>query len=221
MILVLYSEVNEREPISRDCWNSMDNSDRERAFRISSVAERKRFVAARYLLRRALSQVLDEGASSFAFLPGENGKPLLANGPGLVSAQGHLDFSISHSAHAVAAAVSTEGRVGIDIELFQSLDPEQVGVIFSPEEMEKIATLTSDERGKFCIETWSAKEAGAKLLGCPSELDITSLPRVQSAATCSYALKSWTLDLGTENYQLCLAFDGSAKTEILLRKETA
>jgi|GEM_PF-6516047 len=220
MIIILYAEVSERAPISIEAWESMDETDRRRAFQIASTLDRKRFVSARYLLRQALSQVLDEGMSSFAFLPDGNGKPLLLNGPARTS-EGRLDFSISHSAHAVAAAVSTEGRVGLDLELFQHLDPDQISVAFSPAELEKISALSSTEREKFCIESWSAKEAAAKLLGCPEQLDITSLPHVQGAVTDTYALKSWTLDFGPENYQLCLAYDGSAKTEILLRKETA
>lgn len=220
MILVLYAEVSERTPITVEAWESMDEVDRQRAFRIAATLDRKRFVTARYLLRRALSQVLDEGISSFAFLPDGNGKPLLLNGPARTS-EGRLDFSISHSAHAVAAAVSTEGRVGLDLELFQNLDPSEVAVAFSPSELEKIAALNANERERFCIESWSAKEAAAKLLGCPDQLDITSLPHVQGGVTDTYALKSWTLDFGPENYQLCLAYDGSAKTEILLRKETA
>lgn len=221
MILLLCSEVKESEPISPECWESMDESDRARAFRIASVADRKRFVTSRFLLRQALSSVLGENSSAFAFLQNADGKPLLLNGPDLAGVQGRLDFSISHSGEAVAVAVSTEGRVGVDIERFQKLNPDSISVAFSQNELETLRNLPEKDRENACLAAWSAKEAVAKLLGCPSGLDTDSLIRIQSDGvtdSTSYRLKSWTLDFGSENYQLCLAHEGSAEAEILLQR---
>jgi len=221
MILILYSELKHEEPISRACWESIDAVDRERAFSISLVADRKRFVAGRYLLRRALSQVLQEDPASFAFRVNPEGKPLLLNGPCGLSSEAPLDFNISHSAHAVAAVVSTEGRVGLDLELSQPLNIESIEAAFSQKELASLNSLPPSEREKACLEAWTEKEAVAKLLGCVDKLDFNSMPRVQSGGNELCALRSWSLDLGAENYQLCLAFEGSKTTEILLQKETA
>lgn len=223
MILLLYARVNESAPISPACWASIDATDRDRAFKIAGVADRKRFVTGRFLLRQALSSVLGEDASSYTFRQNPNGKPLLLNGPERVDGAG-LDFSVSHAGEAVAVAVSTEGRVGLDVERFQPLAPEAVAAAFSQNELEKLGSLPQNKRDNASIAAWSAKEAITKLLGCPDGLDTTSLIRIQSDGViepASYRLKSWTLDFGSENYQLCLAHEGSAEAEILLKGKNA
>lgn len=220
MILLLYSRIHEGEPISQECWNSIDENDRARAFRIAGVSDRKRFVTGRALLRQALSTVLGESGAGFTFLQNRDGKPLLMNGPATVNGNGRLDFSVSHSGEAVAVAVSTEGRVGVDIERFQDIQPESIAAAFSPGEITTLQSLPENERKNASLAAWSAKEAVAKLLGCPDGLDTHSLIRIQNGGITesdSYQLKSWTLDFGKENYQLCLAHEGSANTEILLQ----
>lgn len=210
MILVLFADL--RAPLSRQALASLSERDAAHALRIPHAGERKRFVVGRHLLRRALTEAIGE-ERCFEVEQRGGGKPHLVHGPP------HLDFSISHAEGAVAVAVSMQGRVGLDIERSVGLDPDSIASVFSARELAALAELPAAEKPRACLRAWIEKEAAGKLAGIgPKGLGET-LPSPPERNRND--LKSWTLDFGSETYELCLAYEGPPQAEIRLRRETA
>lgn len=200
-ILVLVAKLAGR--VSPRALRSLSEEELARAGAIRHQEERLRFVLGRHLLQTAIIEAT--GVERFYTVKqAEGGKPFLADGPSC------LDFSISHSARAVAVAVSTRGRVGLDIERVVELDPTALESAFTAPELETLTRLPPAERPLALIRSWSEKEAVAKLHGA-------GIGQGSEAAET----RSWTLDLGPETYQLCLAHEASPAADILLRMETA
>jgi phosphopantetheinyl transferase len=84
-------------------------------------------------------------------------------------------FSISHTRHGVAVALSTHAEVGVDIEILRPIAPRTLARIATEEEL-RSASLADDPF--FGITLWSAKEAEGKRLGTglenPRSLSLTS-----------------------------------------------
>ena len=205
-ILLLYASIS-GAPLERCHWDGLNAEERFRAAAISDPAGRKRFVLGRHLLRTGFA-LLCAGAP-VPPLSVQEGKPAFLG-------NFSLDFSISHSSNAVAVALSSGGRVGIDIERYIPLDPGTVSVVFSEAELATFGRLAPRDAGHACLAGWVAKEASAKLLGCPKDLDVRQLP---AAAGEQCRIRNWTLDLDSETYFACLAYEG--EPDIILKKESA
>ena len=106
------------------------------------------------LVRYAL-KALDSHADTEHWHIADGGKPSLK--------KSDLHFNLSHTAHAVAVAVSTEEEIGIDIE---RIVPRKVGFAeryFSKEE-QQLVEQASDPVCEL-IRIWTAKEAVGKRCG--------------------------------------------------------
>ena len=107
------------------------------------------FCLVRYALYALTGQIF-----SHDWQIGAHGKPCL---PG-----GEACFNLSHTAHAVAAAVSFD-EVGIDIEAVAPHHPRIASRICSPEELAVLQA--SPDPVLSLVRLWSAKEAEGKRLG--------------------------------------------------------
>ncbi len=102
---------------------------------------------------------------------GNHGRPRFAHAP--------IDYSVSHTGCWVLTAVVGTGRVGVDIESFDSCpEPEQVApVVLTGSEQDHFAALRPDEREAWFFKAWTRKEAAMKLTGlgltaAPNQLDV-------------------------------------------------
>lgn len=73
-----------------------------------------------------------------------------------------LAVSISHCRRAVAVAVSSQGRVGIDVECRRRVDDSLVERVCSPSEVE--AVRGADDPTMAFLRLWTRKEAVLKML---------------------------------------------------------
>jgi 4'-phosphopantetheinyl transferase len=136
--------------------------ERQRAERFVMAADRERFVAAHWLLRKALSECAPVEPEAWHFVSGESGKPRLAED------QAHfgLSFNLSHTSGLVACAVARRD-VGVDGE---SID-RRVSVLeiasrfFSPTEVAWLQEGGEDDRRLRFFSLWTLKEAYVKGLG--------------------------------------------------------
>ena len=90
------------------------------------------------------------------------GRPTLA-GP----VAGHAEISIAHSGPFLAVGVSTQGRVGIDIEVPEAnIDVDAVArEMFTADECRQLAALPDHARRDAFYYLWTAKEAYLKAIG--------------------------------------------------------
>ena len=163
----------------------------ERQNEISSVSNervrREKFYVWK-LLENALQNSLGLSARELDFYKDKNGKWHCSE----------CAFSLSHSAGALAVAVS-DNEVGVDIERVKIKYPERASeYILTPKELCEYRLLPEDKRVEHLILKWTQKEAAFKLFGKeaykPSSIELDGL-----------FLDSRRLELMDEQYFLSVA----------------
>jgi 4'-phosphopantetheinyl transferase len=143
-------------------------AERDRADRFQCDADRRRFVAARHLLRTTLAARLGLDPESMPIAIGPLGKPQVIGAP---------DFSISHSGDYVALTIAPAGGVtiGIDIErVREDLDYQALArQVFATEERAALA-IAADRPARF-FALWTLKEAILKASGLGLSTDPRAL----------------------------------------------
>ena len=141
-------------------WLSAD--ERARAGRFVFARDRRRYIAARGVLRALLGRYLGLAPAAVGFRYGANGKPALAPGQA-----GGLDFNVSHSADVAVVAISGAGQVGVDVEAIRSL-PDRDDLargLFTEAEYGALRALPSGLRDLGFFNGWTRKEAFVKATG--------------------------------------------------------
>ena len=133
---------------------------REQVMRFRFEKDRRLCLGAGLLLAYALRQA---GTTDLSLRRLSNGKPVLANAPG-------IHFNLSHSGTLAACAVSDQ-PVGVDVEALQNADPGVVAMCFQPIEREWIDR--ADDRRRAFTRLWTRKESYLKMRGtglaCPPD----------------------------------------------------
>ena len=109
------------------------------------------------LMRAILSRKLEIPASQLKITAGSQGKPHLADRPG-------LEFNLSHSGHWVVLAVGST-PVGVDVESIHKVDSDLAGRFFAPEETAALEALPESKRLALFFSLWTLKESFLKALG--------------------------------------------------------
>jgi 4'-phosphopantetheinyl transferase len=136
----------------------LDVCERARAQRYHRESDRRRFIAARGLLRYLLGQYLDAEPRTIQLLPGTFGK---------LGVAAPLEFSVTHSHEWIALAFASGARVGIDLQI---ITPEPNLPLFAKRcltgrELEVILGLPAEDRARAFYATWALKEAFLKGTG--------------------------------------------------------
>ena len=156
--------------------------ERQRAQNFSNEEERKRFIAARLLLRCLLSQKSPNPVhpSHWEFRTGPHGKPYLSGPPfwensttlaqiNTYSKQVFPQFNLSHSGNYIALAFSEYASLGVDIELSKNhRDMRGIAqLVFTPDETKTLQELLrkGEEAQKYFYRLWCRYEAVGKLEG--------------------------------------------------------
>lgn len=143
-------------------FSLLDQKEQEKSRKYRFFEDRLRFVMGRTLVKTALASLLNLSPQEISLECDTHGKPFVKAPP---EAFGFF-FSISHSAHLVAVALTHGRQVGIDIEPWnRSVDIEAISQRFlSPQERLAISQARGREREAF-LRTWTLKEAYAKARG--------------------------------------------------------
>ena len=191
--------------------------EQHRAARFYRERDRRRFTAARGILRTLLGHYLHAPPAALQFTYGPRGKPALA----APFATRHVHFNLSHS-HSLALYAITRGReLGIDIEYMRQLDDAEAIAerFFSPRERAALRTLPAAQRHQAFFTCWTRKEAYIKATGDGLSLplhsfDVSFLPdepaRLLHAAHDPHAALHWSMvELSpAANYAAALAVAG-------------
>ncbi len=134
-------------------------AERERAAGFLREDVRRRWVASRWALRRALERYLGEPAEGIAFEAGERGKPRLEGGTGPC-------FNLSHSQGLALIAVA-EREVGIDLEaICPGRDLVALAERALPaDEAAAVRAAAPEQRPPIFYAAWARLEARLKCLG--------------------------------------------------------
>lgn len=141
---------------------TLSSDEQERAQRFKGSQHRRRFTAARGILRHILARYLRTSPRDIQFKSGPFGKPFLQDPTGQP-----LHFNVSHSRQLALYAISRDLEVGIDLEEDRdSLDYAGVAErICGPEEFTVFQNLPEAEQRVAFFRCWTRKEAFVKALG--------------------------------------------------------
>jgi 4'-phosphopantetheinyl transferase len=137
--------------------------ERARAERFRFEVDRRRFVAARGVLRSILGRYLGVAPDRPRFEYGEYGKPRLAEPFAVTS----LRFNVSHSQGLALIAVTRGRELGIDVESVHPV-PEADRIaesLFAPGELAQLRDTPESERLKAFFTCWTLKESYVKARG--------------------------------------------------------
>ncbi len=142
---------------------TLARDEQERAARFRFPQDRRRFIAARGLLRKILARYLDRDPAKLQFCYGPFGKPALASNSGVDG----LRFNVSHSQGFALHAVSFRRELGVDLECIRpDLPWEQIAKrFFSPEEIDALRKVPRYLKHEAFLNCWTRKEAFVKARG--------------------------------------------------------
>lgn len=187
----------------------LDDAERLRHGRLRHQGDRARFVAGRVLVRELVGAACGIEPGLVCLVPDGRGRPRV------VAPLAGPDVSIAHAEGLVAVAIGTTARVGVDIEPIRPV-PDLERVALTARERAVVATLDDEARADRVLETWTAKEAYAKLVGHGLCLDFTRLSLARIAARRRIAFRTLVTAHGADRYRVTVASwsrvaDGSAR----------
>jgi 4'-phosphopantetheinyl transferase len=136
---------------------ALSEDEQERATRFYFERDRRRFVAARSVLREALAQYLGSAPADLVFEYGPQGKPSL---PGA-----GVSFNVSHSGPVGLFAFAPGFELGVDVELLDHAraDDQRVAErFFSALEVRVLRACAPETRAHAFLRCWTRKEAFIK-----------------------------------------------------------
>ncbi len=174
--------------------NLLAHGERERAARFRFEAPRRHFIAARGILRQLLGAACGRAPEQLVFSYGPQGKPELADNPGVRGRP--LYFNLSHSGGQALFALACGQPVGIDIEAGERLaakGDELGGLaarVLTPAELKVWRALpdTAARRVAF-LRAWTRKEAYGKATGNGVFDGLTHVEVALDAATPAATLR--------------------------------
>lgn len=176
---------------------------------------RRQFTLCRAALRAILCERFDCRNDQLSFGAGRHGKPFAIAGGARIP----LNFNVSHSGGHGLIALSTAGRLGVDIEerIPRRYLNELIEAVMAPEEQTELAALPESAKLHLFYRLWTLKEALIKALGTGFSTDpsgfqappamrkggmagVFSFPQLPSVA--------WRLeDIGDERFAAALAYE--------------
>lgn len=208
-----------RAPLTADSsvvqWlhGTLQPDERSRAERFILERDRKRFIAARGILRQLLGAYLQCEPQKLDFMYGPYGKPAISS----ARLRRPLSFNVSHSHELALIAVASGRELGIDVE---KIRPEFAGEeiatrYFSAPEIDELRQLPVAQRAEGFFHCWTRKEAYVKALGEGLRFPLDSFrvsltpgspARLQSADCHRWTLRSLAPEHG---YVAALVGEGS------------
>jgi 4'-phosphopantetheinyl transferase len=205
--------------------DTLSDDERDRAARFRLPHDRRRFCAARALLRRLLGDRLGLPAHAVRLGVGLYGKPFLCGPAPRQGLDPGLEFNVSHSGPIAVYAVA-EQPVGVDI---QRVDPDLewpalAQSFFAPSEYMAISALPDADQREAFFACWTRKEALVKAagLGLSHPMDAFEVsvdpggPPALLAGAYPFAPDAWTLyELAVlHGYTACLAAAGPLEVRL-------
>src|SRR5882724_10871090 len=205
----------------------LSDDELQRAAPFRFERDRRRFVAARGLLRSLLGRYLKRQPQAIRFLYQPAGKPYLA----FEENEPKLQFNISHSNEMALIGLALEHRIGVDIE-FKNPDRATLDVarhFFAPEEVSSLDQMPVEAKCDGFFAVWTRKEAYIKGRGEGIALGLDTFA-VTAAAADPRLLRSshgadearrwrfWNIDAGPA-YAAAITVEGAGDRHLSIWNE--
>lgn len=160
-VRVVPAALDAPTPTQARLLETLSADERQRAERFVFDVHRRRFIAARGLLRERIGALLGAAPGALRFEYGAAGKPCLA------WPKTTLRFNLSHSGDRAVLAFSGDFELGVDIERARD-DIDHTAIserFFSPAECLALEREPVERRSRAFFEIWTRKEAFVKARG--------------------------------------------------------
>lgn len=145
-------------PADERLLSSVSGRRQERIKKYAYDDGRRLSLYAALVTRMGISLQTGIPAASLAFQAESGHKPICLTAPG-------LDFSFSHTKHAILCCISGEAPVGADIERLRPVPIKIAERFFHKEETEYVWNGSDKEQSLRFFEIWTKKEAYSKQIG--------------------------------------------------------
>ena len=198
----------------------LSEDEKLRANRFRFAKHKRRFIAARGILRQLLAGYLQSSPGEINFTYNPQGKPQLASSFKNID----LQFNISHSEDLALYSFNYEQQIGIDLEyLRENVDYENIAKRFFCEtEFQLITSCISEQRQQRFYQLWTAKEAYLKAIGkgLGGGLETSEIKLNQEENICFHSIENkeetasnWSLYnfIPESNFVATIALSGKKK----------
>lgn len=157
------ADLDPPDDVLQDLAHALREDERVRANRLVFEIHRKRWIAARGILRKILGRYLGVAPQDVDFRVSRDGKPSLAE----EFAASGIDFNLSHSEACAVYALSAGRTIGVDIEHVRSIEADSVAThFFAPGERQRLALVApGPPKLAAFFACWTRKEAYIKAVG--------------------------------------------------------
>lgn len=198
--------------------------DRYERFRVESA--RRQYLAARGLVRMALSRYRLVAPKSWRFDSNEYGRPFIRD-----ALADDLHFNLTHTDGFVACAVATSYSIGIDVERLDR-EVDHLGLaptVFASTEVAQVEAVTdATMRNRMFFRLWTLKEAYIKARGMGLSIPLKDFsfrfqrdePRISFSAAIEdepTAWRFWEFDVAPIFRMAVGARVPSAQTDLVLQ----
>ncbi len=154
------------EELLSSFYSVLNQDEQQRAARYHFERDRKRFVAARGLLRSIVSSYLNKKAADIAFQYGPQGKPYVVDTT--------LQFNVSHSDDHILIGIGHHHPIGVDVEhMTRIVEMADIAArFFTANEARQINALSGDAQRRAFFNVWTRKEALLKAIGSGLSLSL-------------------------------------------------
>lgn len=173
-----------------ECLSQFLSSDEiARAAKFRFPLHRKRFIAARGILRQLLGIYLKVSPDDLTFEYGDRGKPLLSK----YAWNSSINFNLSHSQEYAIYGFTYHQAIGVDLEYVREM-PDALKIaqrFFSENEYELIRSTAREKQNQVFFQLWTAKEAYLKAIGTglAGSLDSIDLSLNQTQSPYLFSIK--------------------------------
>lgn len=167
------TDLDEATSASQRLERLLTEDERRRAATLYFEKHRRRFIAARAMLRELLGRYLQVDPSELRFVLDAYGKPRLAYPTGL----GAVHFNVAHSDGLALYAMACDRAVGVDVERVRAdfSFGDIAAQFFSPDENAVLRAMAPRWRSERFYAYWTCKEAYLKAIGTGLSLPLESV----------------------------------------------
>lgn len=148
--------------------STLSADEANRAVRFHFEVDKNHFIVAHGVLRKILGCYLHCDPTELTFSLNQYGKPALVNSA--------LEFNLSHSSDFALIAVTSDRKIGVDLERIRpDMELENIASRnFSEIEVSELMGLPPEQRGIGFFNCWTRKEAYVKAQGVGLSLPLDS-----------------------------------------------
>ncbi|MFA7243848.1 MAG: 4'-phosphopantetheinyl transferase superfamily protein [Patescibacteria group bacterium] len=134
------------------------DEEKERGKKFKKETDRAAYLLWCSYIREACSKMIGISPALISISRDNYGRPFLTD------YSNKIDFNISHSGSKLAIGISTDGKIGVDLEKIIPIDIREIQKFFTREEMSYIDHSRTNKTQRL-FQVWTSIEAYSKLLG--------------------------------------------------------